>query len=88
MSARTVLSNVSIPERRWSGQMETAVDTGSVSAQPPLRSAGSVLERDGNFYVVVHESGPTEPPQPPGRYQTALSVVLGVLSIQAAFRLG
>lgn len=87
VSARTVLGNISTPERDWSQEEETAVETGSVSVRPPLRSAGGVLERNGSFYVVVHTDGPAEAPQPPGRFETTLSVLLGVLSIQAAFRL-
>ncbi|MFB6255131.1 MAG: hypothetical protein ABEH58_00105, partial [Haloplanus sp.] len=84
--AGDALAEISIPARDWPAAIERAVTEGSVSVDPPLRSAGAVLERDGQFYAVV----PTEFPnrdEPAGPVYTATLTVAGLLLVQRGRRL-
>jgi hypothetical protein len=85
VQAREALADISIPARDWPDGIRRAVEEGSVTVDPPLRSAGAVLERDGQFYTVV----PTEftrRDEPAGPAYTAALAIAGVLSIQRGWR--
>ena len=79
--AAAVLANVSIDAASWSGSVRQAVDRGSVTVDPPLAQAGAVLERNGDFFVVVPaEQVPKD--EPAGPVYTAVFTLLGAAFVQ------
>jgi hypothetical protein len=85
VAARAVLANVSAPLDRAPDPVARAVAAGSVSADPPLRSTGLVLERDGSYYLVLPLDGEGRE-EPPGPVYTAASTALGVVLVQRGRR--
>jgi hypothetical protein len=85
--ARAVLANVSAPLENAPEPVRRAVEEGSVRVDPPVRSTGLVLKRDGSYHVVLPVgSEPRE--EPPDTIYTAASTALGVLLVGRGMRAG
>lgn len=80
VSARTVLSNVSVPARDWNRQTRRAVERGSLRTDSRLAFAGAILERNGSYLVVVPDAEiPEDEPVDP--VVGTMSAVLGTLAM-------
>ncbi|MHB9287827.1 hypothetical protein ACKVMT_12410 [Halobacteriales archaeon Cl-PHB] len=86
VSARAVLDNVSIPAPEWSDAVRRAVDSGTVSMDPPLRQAGTILERGSTYYVVLSPE-PVPEDEPAGPVYTAFCTLLGAGFVQYGRRI-
>lgn len=85
VSAATVLANVSVPASDWSAPVRRAVETGTVATDPPLSLAGSILVRDGTYYVVLPEDG-DQTDDSPGPVASVVSAGVGTLLVRRGVR--